>query len=217
MSSLFPVNLREFVSVPSAVGAVVPATGSASQTATRAQAGVRLSLPLFQGGGVSARQRQATANAQAALERVVAAERSVIAQVRAAFSSWRAANEIVESSQTAVAAAELSLEGVRAENSVGNRTILDILNAQQELLSAQVQLVTAQRNAYVAGFSLLAAMGQAEARDLGLEEQGPLYDPIANYQRIRGIIWDWQRDPDQMATSTSTVDIPAPDAEIPTD
>ncbi len=199
------------------LGTLGSATGSASQTATSAQAGVRLSLPLFQGGGVSARQRQATANAQAALERVVAAERSVIAQVRAAFSSWRAANEIVESSQTAVAAAELSLEGVRAENSVGNRTILDILNAQQELLSAQVQLVTAQRNAYVAGFSLLAAMGQAEARDLGLEEQGPLYDPIANYQRIRGIIWDWQRDPDQMATSTSTVDIPAPDAEIPTD
>ena len=193
------------------------ATGTATQEVTSAQAGFRLSLPIFQGGGVSARQRQATATAQAAEERVVAAERSVIAQVRAAYSSWRAASEIVESSETAVAAAELSLEGVRAENSVGNRTILDILNAQQELLSAQVQLVTARRNAYVAGFSLLAAMGQAEARDLGLEESGPLYDPVTNYRRVRGIVWDWQRDPDQMATSTSTVDIPAPDAEIPAD
>ena len=56
---------------------------------------------------------------------------------------------------------------MRAENSVGNRTILNILDAQQELLRAQVQLVTARRNAYVAGFSLLAAMGRAEARDLG--------------------------------------------------
>lgn len=204
------------------LGTLGSTTGSAAQTATSAQAGLRLSLPLFQGGVVSARQRQATANAQAALERVIAIERDIIAQVRASYSSWRAANAIVESSLTAVKAAELSLEGVRAENTVGNRTILDILNAQQELLSAQVQLVTARRNAYVAGFSLLAAMGQAEARDLGLSEGGPgdqrpLYDPVVNYDRVRGILWDWQRDPDPVATSTRTVDIPAPDAEIPAD
>ena len=113
------------------------------------------------------------------------------------------------------AAAELSLEGVRAENTVGNRTILDILNAQQELLSAQVQLVTARRNAYVAGFALLAAMGRAEARDLGLDDETMLYDPEINYERVRGKIWDWSMDPDPEPQSTRTVDIPAPDAEIP--
>mgnify|MGYP000432122631 CR=1 FL=1 len=63
---------------------------------------------------------------------------------------------------------------LRAENSVGTRTILDVLNAERELLNAQVELVTAQRNSYVAGFQLLAAMGQAEARNLGLDG-GPLY------------------------------------------
>ncbi|MWV26356.1 TolC family outer membrane protein [Aurantiacibacter rhizosphaerae] len=187
---------------------------SADQTATSATAGIRMTLPLFQGGRVAAQQRQATAQAQAQLEQVIAVERDVIAQVRAAYSSWRAAGAIIASSQAAVDAAALSLEGVRAENTVGNRAVLDILDAQQELLRAQVQLVTARRNAYVAGFSLLAAMGKAEARDLGLGDEGVLYDPIDNYDRVRGIIWDWQRDPDPVATSSRTVDIMAPDGEI---
>ncbi len=104
---------------------------------------------------------------------------------------------------------------MRAENSVGNRTILDILDAQQELLRAQVQLVTARRNEYVAGFTLLAAMGRAEARDLGLGDEGPLYDPVANAERVEGIIWDWQQDPDPVTQSSRTVDIPAQDADIP--
>ena len=189
----------------------------ADQTATSATAGVRLTMPLFQGGRVAAQQRQATAQAQATLEDAIAVERQVIAQVRAAYSSWRAANAIIASSETAVDAAALGLEGVRAENTVGNRTVLDILDAQQELLRAQVQLVTARRNAYVAGFTLLAAMGRAEARDLGLEDSGPLYDPVDNYERVRGIIWDWQRDPEPVARSSRTVDIPAQDGDIPDD
>ena len=195
-------------------------TIAAQQAGTTAQGGVRLTLPLFQGGAPAARQRQAQANAQASLEQVVASERGVISQVRAAYSSWRAANAIIASTQSAVDAATLSLEGVRAENSVGNRTILDILDAQQELLRAQVQLVTARRNEYVAGFTLLAAMGRAEARDLGLGDgsvsgEGPLYDPVVNADRVEGSIWDWQQDPDPVTQSPRTVDIPAQDADIP--
>lgn len=185
------------------------------QTATAAQAGISLRVPIFQGGRPAALQRQAQARASAAFEQVIAAERDVIAQVRASYSSWQAALAIIESSQTAVSAAELSLEGVRAENSIGNRTILEVLNAEQELLSARVQLVTARRNAYVAGFSLLAAMGRAEARDLGLDGEGVLYDPVVNYERVSGRIWDWDRDPDPAPKTTRTVDIPAPTAEIP--
>ncbi|KLE34307.1 TolC family outer membrane protein [Aurantiacibacter luteus] len=194
----------------------VPGSGvTADQDSLSLQAGVRLTLPIFQGGRVAAQQRQAGARAQVALEQVVAAERAVISQVRAAYASWRAANAIIASSQSAVDAAALSLEGVRAENTVGNRTILDILNAQQELLRAQVQLVTARRNAYVAGFTLLAAMGRAEARDLGVVADGELYDPRDNYNRVRDIIWDWQRDPAPVVQSTRTVDIPAADGDIP--
>jgi outer membrane protein len=187
---------------------------SGNNSGTDLTVGARVSVPLFQGGRPAAQQRQASAFERAALENAIAVERNVIAQVRAAYSSWRAANAVIVSSEAAVDAAELSLEGVRAENTVGNRTILDILDAQQELLNAQVQLVTARRNAYVAGFTLLAAMGRAEARDLGLEDEGPLYDPIDNYNRVRGIVWDWQRDPQPAATSSRTVDIPAQHGEI---
>ncbi|KPL69096.1 membrane protein [Erythrobacter sp. SG61-1L] len=184
-------------------------------SATGASAGVRATIPLFQGGRPAAQERQAQARSAAALEQEIGTERSVISQVRAAFSSLEAANSIIASTQTAVSAAELSLEGVRAENTVGNRTILEILNAEQELLSARVQLVTARRNAYVAGFTLLAAMGRAEARDLGLGDEGVLYDPQVNYDRVKGKIWDWAMDPDPTAQSTRTVDTPAQDGEVP--
>jgi outer membrane protein len=185
------------------------------QTSTAVQAGVQVSIPIFQGGRPAALQRQAQARSAAAQENVVGAERDVISQVRSAWASWQAASAIIASNQSAVDAAALSLEGVRAESTVGNRTILDILNAEQELVNARAQLITARRNAYVAGFSLLAAMGKAEARDLGLGDDGPLYDPQVNYDRVKNKWWDWDRDPDPVAQSTRTVDIPAPGAEIP--
>jgi len=191
-----------------------PVSADFAQVEATANAGVRVTIPLFQGGLPAARQRQAGARESAALEQVIATERDVIAQTRSAYSSWEAANAVIKSSKTAVDAAEVSLEGVRAENSIGNRTILDVLNAEQELLQARAQLVTARRNAYVAGFTLLAAMGRAEARDLNLDTRGPLYDPQVNYDRVRRRLWDWDRDPTPTANSTRTVDIPAPDATI---
>jgi outer membrane protein len=120
---------------------------------------------------------------------------------------------VIASSETAVNANKLSLEGVRAENSVGTRTILDILNAEQELLNSQVTLVTARRDAYVAGFALLAAMGNAEARDLGLEG-GVLYDPIVNYKRVRNRIGDFGSDGEPAAVAVSTAQTPAQTAVV---
>ena len=179
-----------------------------ANTAKTASAGIQATIPLFQGGLPAAQTRQAQARESRAIEAVIEVERSIIAQTRAAYSSWQASNAVIVSSQTAVDANTLSLEGTRAENSVGTRTILDILDAEQELLNAQVQLVTARRNSYVAGFSLLAAMGQAEARDLGLEA-GTLYDPTLNYKRVRGRIWDFDEDPRPAPVATRTVDSPA--------
>lgn len=187
------------------------------QTNTAAQVGLQFSVPLFQGGLPAAQRRQAQAREGAALETVIAAERLVIAQVRSAWSSWQAASAVIASTQTAVDAATLSLEGVRAENSIGNRTILDTLNAEQELLNARVELVTARRNAYVAGFQLLAAMGRAEARDLGLVEEGLLYDPTVNYDRVKGKWFDWDNDPRPVPTTTNTAAVPAATAQVPRD
>ncbi len=191
-----------------------PVSADFAQSEKTANVGVRVTIPLFQGGLPAARQRQAGARESAALEEVIEVERSVIRETRGTYSNWRAANAVIESSQAAVEAAELSLEGVRAENSIGNRSILDVLNAEQELLSARAQLVTARRNAYVAGFSLLALMGRAEARDLNLDTGGPLYDPQVNFERVRSKFWDWDRDPKAEPKSTRTVDIPASDGKI---
>jgi outer membrane protein len=183
------------------------------KTSTSAQVGVRATLPLYQGGQPAAQIRQAQARMGQAIEQEIAAEREAIAQTRAAYASWKAAQDVIAASERAVSANELSLEGTRAENSVGNRTILDILNAEQELLNSKVQLVTARRNAYVAGFSLLASMGRAEARDLGLEG-GPLYDPVAEYDAVKGSWNDWASKPDPTAKATRTVDTQAQKAEI---
>ena len=195
------------------LGGVSSGSGAFNQSQTTAQAGIRATIPLFQGGLPAAQRRQAQARENAALEQEIGAERAVIATVRAAYASWQATSEIITSTQTAVDAATLSLEGVRAENSVGNRTILDILNAEQELLQARSRLVTARRNAYVAGFALLAAMGKAEARDLGLDG-GVLYDPETNYNRVRRAWFDWSSDPAPTAKSTRTVDTPAQDGSV---
>lgn len=202
----------DFTDYLGTLGGSVP--GNFTQRQTTAQVGVRASIPIFQGGLPAARERQAQARAGAVLEQEIAVERDVIAQVRSTYSSWQAANEIIAMNQTAVDAAALSLEGVRAENTVGNRTILNILDAEQELLRAQVQLVAARRNAYVAGFSLLAAMGKAEAQDLGLDG-GALYDPEVNYERVKGKWFDWSMDSDPEAQATRTVDTPAQNATIP--
>lgn len=195
-------------SIPSTiVGTNIPGS------ATNGTLGLSLNLPLFQGGRPAAQVRQAQALESQAIEIATATERSVVAQARSAFAVYRSSQQVIASAETAVAANRLSLEGVRAENSVGTRTILDILNAEQELLNSQVTLVTARRDSYVAGFALLAAMGDAEARDLGLDG-GALYDPTVNYRRVRNRINDFDSDPTPVPVAPTTAATPAQDASV---
>ena len=179
-------------------------TAGQDRAGTATSVGVQSRIPLYQGGLPSARVRQAQALQGQALELRVASERAVVAATRSAFADYRAAMDAITANEVAVRANELALEGVRAENSVGTRTILDVLNAEQELLNSQVLLVTARRDAYVAGFRLLNAMGQAEADDLGLEG-GPLYDPLGNYRRVAGDWNDWSENKRTAPVATSTV------------
>lgn len=190
-----------------------PGNAAPPQFDRTAQFGLRLTLPLYQGGAPAARVRQAQARQSQSFEQLTESERGIVSQTRSAYAAYRAALDVIRSAETAVGANKLALEGVRAENSVGNRTILEILNAEQELLNSQVTLVTARRDAYVAGFAVLAAMGRAEAKDLGLES-GPLYDPVTNYQRVRNRILDWDEDPTPMPMATSTVNTPAQNATV---
>jgi outer membrane protein len=187
--------------------------GPLASSGTQTSAGLNARIPLYQGGLPAARIRQAQALEGQFLEQMVATERAVVSNTRSAFASYQAAQNAIASNLVAVRANELALEGARAEQSVGTRNVLDVLNAEQELLDAQVALVTARRDAYVAGFQLLNAMGQAEADDLGLEG-GPLYDPLGNYRRVAGNWNDWASDRrhDPVATRTVT---PAEAAPLP--
>lgn len=173
-------------------------------TGTETTAGFNARIPLYQGGEPAGRIRQAQALEGQLLEQVIASERVVVANTRSAFASYQAALRAIQSSELAVKANEIALEGTRAEQSVGTRNVLDVLNAEQELLNSQVALVTARRDAYVAGFQLLNATGQTQAEDLGLEG-GPLYDPLGNYRRVAGEWSDWASDPRHVPVSTRTV------------
>ena len=179
-------------------GQSLPTTGSQSTI------GLSANIPIFQGGLPAARIRQAQAQEGQTLEQVVGTERAVVQAARAAFANYDAAQRQIQAQTVAVQANELALEGARAEQTVGTRTVLDVLNAEQELLNSQVALVTAKRDAYVAGFTLLNAMGQAEAEDLGLDG-GPLYDPLGNYRHVASNWNDWATDPRHPTVATRTV------------
>jgi outer membrane protein len=175
-----------------------------SSTGSQTTIGLSSNIPIFQGGLPAARIREAQALEGQVTEQVIGTERAVVQAARAAFATYDAAQKAIQSNTVAVQANELALEGARAEQSVGTRTVLDVLNAEQELLNSQVELVSAKRDAYVAGFQLLNAMGQAEAQDLGLDG-GPLYDPLGNYRRVAGNWSDWAGEPRHTPVATRTV------------
>jgi outer membrane protein len=191
-----------------------PSTAIFNQYPKSLNVGANITIPLYQGGGPGAQVRRTRALESQAIEQMTATERNVVAQTRSLYASWQASNQVIESTNVAVSSNALSLQGVRAENSVGTRTILDILNAEQENFSAQVQLVTAQRNAYVAGFSLLAAMGKATAGDLGLGDGVALYDPVAHYDAVHGKLSDWSGGSEPAPIAARTVDSPTQNATV---
>jgi outer membrane protein len=176
----------------------------APETVVNTGVGVQARIPIYQGGLAGARVRQSQAVQSQILEQGVAVERSVVANTRAAFSTYRAALEAIESNDVAVRANTLALEGARAEATVGTRTVIEVLNAEQELLNSQVAVVSARRDAYVAGFALLNAMGRAEAEDLNLDG-GALYDPLVNYNRVSRRRSDWKDDPAPKPVATRTI------------
>ena len=100
-----------------------------------------------------------------------------------AWAQLQAAKAAVESDRTAVDANRIALAGVREEERVGQRTLLDVLNAEQELLNSEVNLVTDQRNVVVASYALLSTIGRLNAQELAVASL--VYDPDAYYHDVR--------------------------------
>ena len=113
--------------------------------------------------------------------------RTAVANAIDAWQALETARASIVSFQAAVAANKIALEGVRLEAEVGARTVLDVLDAEQEYLNAQVSLVAAERDEVVAAYAVLAAIGQLTARDLALPV--PYYDVEAYYNAVRDKFW----------------------------
>lgn len=143
----------------------------------------RLTMPLYQAGAVSSRVREAK---QTVLQRRDEHNQAVRSSVEAAARAWEAlqtARAQIRAFSAEIRAAEIALEGVQQEALVGSRTVLDVLDAEQELFQAKVNLVTALRDEVVAAYQLRAAGGDLTARKLNLPVE--YYDPEEHYERVR--------------------------------
>jgi outer membrane protein len=153
----------------------------------------QLSVPIFQGGAEYSLIRQS--------KETVAQQRLVLEQTRdqtrantvTAWGQLVAGKAQVASAQSQVTASEIALNGVREEAKAGQRTTLDVLNAQQALVNARVALVTAQHDRVVASYAVLTAVGRLSPQVLNLPTN--VYDPSVHYQQVRDS-WYGVRTPD---------------------
>lgn len=143
----------------------------------------RLTVPLYTNGEVEARVRQAKQNHVANLQVIEQARSESQQFVVAAWAQLEAAKAQLISDNSQVEANRTALNGVREEERVGQRTLLDVLNAEQELLNAEVNLVGTKRNVVVASYNLLSAIGKLTVVDMGVTKVA--YDPEAHYLEVR--------------------------------
>jgi outer membrane protein len=153
----------------------------------------QLTVPLYQGGAEYSAIRQSKETLGQQRLNVDVNRDQARATVVQSWGQLDAAKAQIEATTAQVNASEIALNGVREEARVGQRTTLDVLNAQQELVNARVALVTAQHDRVVASYTLLAAVGRLSMQRLGLNVM--IYDPQVHYQQVRDA-WIGVRTPD---------------------
>lgn len=154
----------------------------------------QVTVPIYQGGGDEATVRRAKELHAQALAEIVQADRQVRQAVKQAWEAFQAARLSIASDQTAVSANRTAYEGVKAQQKLGDRTTLDVLNAAQELYASQIALAQAEHDMVVAAFQLLSATGQLTARNLALRVN--YYDPLEHYNEDADA-WFGFGDPDK--------------------
>ncbi len=145
----------------------------------------QLTVPIYRGGLFYSAIRQSKETLDQRRFDMETARDQAQANVVQAWGQLEAARAQIAATQAQVSAAEIALNGVREEARVGQRTTLDVLNAQQELVNARVAMVTAQRDRVVASYALLAAVGRLSPSVLRLPIS--VYDPMVHYQQVRDV------------------------------
>ena len=143
----------------------------------------RVNIPLYEGGEVRARVRQAKQTQVSRLVEIEQARTEAQANITTAWSRMTAARAQIKSDRIQVDANQMALEGVREEEKVGQRTLLDVLDAEQEYLNAQIDLATSRRELVVASYQLLSQIGSLNAETLELRSD--VYDPQVHLEGAR--------------------------------
>jgi outer membrane protein len=151
------------------------------------------SIPVYQGGGEYSLIRQSKENVEQQRLNLETVRDQARANVVTAWGQLVAGKAQVASAQSQVSASEIALDGVRSEARAGQRTTLDVLNAQQALVNARIALVTAQHDRVVASYAVLNAVGRLSPQVLHLATSA--YDPNVHYQQVRDK-WVGVRPPD---------------------
>ena len=146
-------------------------------------ASLTYSQPLYAGGALASTVRARYAQLDAAKGALVSTRRAVAQDVAAAYASLDAAAASLLSSNESVRAARVAFDGIREEATLGARTTLDVLQAEQDLLNAQTARVQARANQALAAYSLLQAQGLLTAEHLGLAVE--IYDPTLYYNMVK--------------------------------
>ncbi len=150
-------------------------------------------VPIYQGGAEYALIRQSKENLAQQRLNLETTRDQTRANTITAWGQLVATKAQVASAQAQVTASEIALNGVREEAKAGQRTTLDVLNAQQALVNARIALVNAQHDRVVASYSVLSAVGRLSPQVLRLPT--PTYDPSVHYQQVRDS-WAGLRTPD---------------------
>lgn len=168
-------------------------SSTAPSPSDSASIGARVTVPIYQGGQASATVRQRKELLGQARINTDVSRDQVRAAVTSAWTQLVASRATVSASQETVGAARLALRGVIEERDVGQRTTLDVLDAQATVVEAQVGLVQAERNVIVASYALLSAIGRLSASRLGLGVKA--HDPEDHYVAVKDK-WYGLRTPD---------------------
>lgn len=153
----------------------------------RAQITLNLQIPLYQSGAVTSRVREAKQQASERRIQIAEARKRARQQAASAWARLQAARAERREIEQQVEAAEDALTGVQEELRVGARSVLDVLDAEQELFNARVEQVRARRDLAVAAYRVYSATGQLTARGLGLPT--PYYDPQKAYDEVSETWW----------------------------
>ncbi|MHB2265332.1 TolC family outer membrane protein [Aliihoeflea sp. PC F10.4] len=167
--------------------------GGGSSTTNSANVGVNLTIPIYQGGRTSGQVRLSKEELGQARIEVDVTRDQVRQAVTAAWTQYIASREAVDANRQLVSAAQLALNGVTEERNVGQRTTLDVLNAQADVINAQINQASAERDVVVASYAILSATGRLTASNLGLGVT--LHRPEEHYDAVKDK-WHGTRTPD---------------------